>query len=628
MCGIGGTAGGRPDASQLERMAARMHKRGPDGQGVWHDDVVGLAVRRLAIIDLHERSNQPFHLGALHLVFNGEIYNYRELRDELRALGHAFETEGDGEVLLHAWAEWRDSALDRVNGMFAAALWDAASRRLVLAADPFGEKPLYYARLGDRLAWASDIKALFEDPAVPRAAREESVAAYLARGAMPPVGESFFAGVERLPAAHMLEWRDGEIRLRRYWQPRTVDVPALYEDAVDELRALLTDSIRLRLRSDVAVGTSLSGGIDSSTVVMLSAELAGDHTRHAFTARFAGWERDEWPFAAEVATRAGVAEHHAVDPTPEDVVRDLDALVLDHEEPVISLSVYAQWRVNQEAKAVGVTVLLDGQGGDELFAGYLPTTGFVLRELGARAAAAEVLADPRVLARAGVALAIDRLPRPLRRIELRRRATEYAAPGVVSTSLAEHADGAPFAGERPLRRQLLAQSFASSLPHLLRYADRSSMAWSREVRLPYLDRRVAELALSLPPEFVLKGGTTKRILRDVGRGRVPDAVLARRDKVGFEPPQRRWLAEPHLRNLVAEVLLDPRARARGVFDTTAIERDVRDRSWRDPDGIWRALNVELWFRSLVERPPGATVDGYGPDETSSISSASRPATSG
>jgi asparagine synthase (glutamine-hydrolysing) len=611
-------------------MAATMHKRGPDGQGIWHDETVGFACRRLAIIDLHERSDQPLHLGPLHLIFNGEIYNYRELREELRELGHAFVTEGDGEVLLHAWAEWREGALDRVNGMFALAIWDDSERRLVLASDPFGEKPLYYARLGDRLVWASEIKALFEEPGVPRAAQEDAVAVYLARGAMPRIGESFFASIERLPGAHVLEWRNGETRLWRYWEPRRVDIPADYEDAVGELRELLLDSIRLRLRSDVPVGTSLSGGIDSSTVVILSAELAGDHTRHAFTARFPGWERDEWAYAAAAAERAGVVEHHAVEPTADDLVRDLDALVFDHEEPVVSLSVYAQWRVMQEAKAAGVTVLLDGQGGDELFAGYVPSSGFALRELGPRAAAAEIRSDPRILGRAVVALAIDHLPERLRRLERRRRATDYASAELVALS-ARHdpLDGTALLAEpRPLRRQLLVQSFASSLPALLRYADRSSMAWSREVRLPFLDHRVAEFALSLPPHFVLRQGTTKRILRDIGRGLVPDEVLSRRDKVGFEPPQHRWLAQPGLRDLVAGVLLDPLARSRGLYDTASIERDVHAGVWRDKDGIWRALNVELWLRSLVERPGATSGDGHSERETSSISSASRAATAG
>src|SRR5690242_19314833 len=379
MCGIGGTVGRRPDPALLERMAATMVKRGPDGQGIWTDDRAGLAATRLAIIDLHERSNQPLHLGPLHLAFNGEIYNYRELKEELVGLGHAFETEGDAEVLLHAWAEWGEGALERFNGMFAFAIWDAEQRALTLACDPFGEKPLYFSRAGGGLVFASEVKAL----EVQARADESALARYVARGVMPVPPACFFEGIERLPGSHLLRWSEGGTELRRYWRPRPVDVPAAYDDAVAELRELLLDSIRLRLRSDVPVGTSLSGGIDSSSVVMLSAELAGDHRRHAFTARFPGFERDEWRYADVVARAAGVVEHHSVEPKAADLLGDIEQLVSSQEEPFGSASIYAQWRVMQATRESGVTVLLDGQGADELFGGYVSASGWAIRSQGA-----------------------------------------------------------------------------------------------------------------------------------------------------------------------------------------------------------------------------------------------------
>jgi asparagine synthase (glutamine-hydrolysing) len=603
MCGIAGLAGGAPpDRALLERMAATMENRGPDGEGIWADDVAGVAFRRLAIIDLHERSNQPLHLGPLHLVFNGEIYNYRELRDELRSLGHEFETEGDGEVLLHAWAAWGEGALDRFNGMFAFAVWDEGEGTLTLAADPFGEKPLYYAETGGRLVFGSEIKAILHDDTVPAAVEEDALALFLTRGSMPEIHTSFFRGIKRLPAAHVLRWRDGRSTLRRYWTPQRVEVPREYGEAVEQLRELLLDSIRLRLRSDVPVGTSLSGGIDSSTVVALSAQLAGDHRRHAFTARFRDFARDEWAFAAEVADRAGVVEHHSVEPTAEELVPHLTRLVRDHEEPVGSLSIYAQWRVMEAAKEAGVTVLLDGQGGDELFAGYPTAVGYALRSLPIRAAARELAGAPRTAALVAQAFAMDHLPNPARRLYRRRTATVYADRSVVEASAPKIR---PFArldrrNGSPLARELLAETFDTSLPNLLRYADRSSMAHSREVRLPFLDRRVAELALSLPASFLYANGVTKRVLRDAALGLVPDSVLTRRDKVGFEPPQKAWLAEPVLRKLTADVLLDPVADRRGLYDRAAIENDVRRGEWRDSDGIWRALNAELWLRGLID----------------------------
>src|SRR4051794_30750787 len=255
MCGIAGIAAGHPvEPGLLEAMADTMVKRGPDGQGTWHDDAVGLAFRRLAIIDLHERSNQPLHLGSLHLVFNGELYNYKELREELRGLGHVFETEGDAEVLLHSWQEWGDGALERANGMFAFALWNDVKRELFLASDPFAEKPLYYSERDGRLVFASEARALARAEPGALAVNEAALGAYLARGLMPEPPATFFAGVQRLPAAHLLRWRHGRSRIECYWRPRPVEVPASYEEAVDRLRELLLDSIRLRLRSDVPVG--------------------------------------------------------------------------------------------------------------------------------------------------------------------------------------------------------------------------------------------------------------------------------------------------------------------------------------------------------------------------------------
>jgi asparagine synthase (glutamine-hydrolysing) len=606
VCGIGGTAGEPPDSRLLQRMAATMAKRGPDGERTWHDEAVGFAFRRLAVIDLHERSGQPQHLGSLHLVFNGEIYNYRELRHDLRGRGHRFQTEGDAEVLLHAWQEWGDGALDRLNGMFALAVWDDAQRTLTLASDLFGEKPLYYARLGAGLVWASEIKALLEHPDVLGTSDDGALVAFVARGVLPPTDGSFYAGIRRLPAAHLLVWRDGVAEVRRYWRPQRVDVPKRFDEAAAALRELLVDSIRLRLRSDVPVGTSLSGGLDSATVVMLSAGLAGDHTRHAFTATFPGFDRDEWRYAAEVAHAAGVTAHHAVEPTAEEALADLEPFVIDHEEPVEGLSVYAQWRVMRAAREAGVTVLLDGQGGDELFAGYPGSSAYAIRQLPLGDVLREVRADRSHVAGVGRSLAADYLPEWLRRIARRSESSPYAsAEAVLEASRTPPLNGTGWRDEhRPQRRHLLTQSLESSLPVLLRYADRSSMASSREVRLPLLDRRVAELAWSLPADFVYSQGISKRILREAGRGVVPGSIRRRRDKVGFEPPQRPWLDTASFRRLIGELLLDGDALGRSLYETRAIEADLRAGSWRDATGIWRAVNAEIWLRTMVRTPVG------------------------
>ena len=600
MCGIAGTVGSPgPDELVLTRMARAMTHRGPDDEGIWHDGTAGLAFRRLAVIDLDPRSNQPLHLDGLHLAFNGEIYNYRELRDELRSLGHAFATEGDGEVLLHAWRQWGPGTLERLNGMFALAVWDEREQTLSLACDRFGEKPLYYHPGAGRLVFGSDIRALAQAMDDLGTADDQAVEVFVARNLMPPPDGSFFAGVKRLPAAHLLRWQAGRTTVSRYWTPAPVEVPHRYEDAVAELRELLVDSIRLRLRSDVAVGTSLSGGIDSSAIVALSARLGRDHRRHAFTARFPGYERDEWAYAQQVAQVAEVVEHHAAEPGAEQLANDLDKLICDQEEPFGSTSIYAQWRVMRAAREAGVVVLLDGQGADELFGGYPWMVGIANVARGPRAIGRGLFADGSQRLSTTRALVAPMLPGRLAQTYRRRQASPYVRPDVVNRTLDFEPPVPEFSAGSVMRRELLLETFVTSLPTLLRYADRSSMAHSREVRLPFLDRRVAEFALSLPAAFLCRDGVTKRILRDASRGFVPASVLARRDKVAFEPPEASWLASEPWRERLAEVLLDPSTKAGGLYDCAAIETDLRAGVWRDHGAVWRAFCAERWRHAFA-----------------------------
>ena len=468
MCGIAGIVGSpEPDELVLTRMARAMTHRGPDDEGIWRDGAAGLAFRRLAVIDLDPRSNQPLHLDGLHLVFNGEIYNYRELRDELRGLGHAFATEGDGEVLLHAWRQWGAGTLERLNGMFALAVWDERDQSLALACDRFGEKPLYYHPGDERLVFGSDIRALAQAIDDVGIADDTAVEVFAARNLMPPPDGSFFAGVKRLPAAHLLRWQARQLTVTRYWTPARVEVPHRYEDAVAELRELLVDSIRLRLRSDVAVGTSLSGGIDSSAVVALSAQLGRDHRRHAFTARFPGYERDEWGYAQQVATVAEVVEHHASEPESEQLADDLEALIYDQEEPFGSTSIYAQWRVMRAAREAGVVVLLDGQGADELFGGYPWMVGVANAARGPRAAARGLLAGGSERSSTSRALLGPRLPAGVARRYRRRLASPYMSPEAVDRTLGFEPEVPAFSSGSAMRRELLQESFVTSLPTLL-----------------------------------------------------------------------------------------------------------------------------------------------------------------
>lgn len=584
-------------------MADAMVSRGPDGEGIWDDGEAGLAFRRLAIIDLHERSNQPLHLGDLHLVFNGEIYNYLELREELRRLGHRFVTQGDGEVLLHAWAEWGEAALERLNGMFALAVWDGATHRLTLAVDRFAEKPLFIFEGRDRLMFASSVWALrAADPSVgvPDTVATER---FLALGTMPSLPATFFADIRRLPPAHVAVWRPGGgLAMRCWWRPRTVEVPADPATAAEQLRSLLTDAVALRLRSDVPVGTSLSGGLDSSSILALTAVLSPGSGRHAFTATFPGFARDEWRYAAEAADGASVSEHHAVQPAMEELFDHLPQLVADQEEPFGSTSIYAQWRVMRAAREAGVVVLLDGQGADELLGGYPGSAGWVLRAAGIRAVVNGLMRSPRVARSVAVAYATGRAPETLARRYRSRAGSPYANPTVVREAAGHpteaHLDWT--VGDGPLRAELMTEVFCTSLPQLCRYADRSSMASSVEVRLPFLDPHLAEFALSLPPGLLWRDGISKHVLRESARGIVPDSVLARRDKVAYETPESRWLGSADGRAQIAEILLD--RESRGPHSRAEVERDLAAGGWRSTAGIWRAVNVELWLAALSRVP--------------------------
>ena len=482
---------------------------------------------------------------------------------------------------------------------------------LTAACDPFGEKPLFWSAPDHRLVFASDVRALLTVAPQLRAPRADALAPYLARGLMPAIEDSFFAEVHRLPGGHLLRHGDGRTSVQRWWRPEPTDVPRRYEDAVAQLRELLVDSVALRLRSDVPVGTSLSGGVDSSTVVSLMAQISAESTRHAFTARFPGFERDEWGYASLVARHAGVTEHHAVEPKADELLDDLERLVVSQEEPVGSSSIYAQYRVIRAAHEAGVTVLLDGQGADELFGGYGGVAGWAARSGGPVEVA-------RALSRGGterrdvlLALGSERLPR---RVAIRHRlrmCSLYAAPDAAAAAARVDVPDVDWARERgPLTRELARQATYTSLPALLRYADRNSMAHSRELRLPFLDRRVADFAFSLPAAFLYQGGISKRILRDAARDRVPAEILAPRDKIGFETPEAQWLATPRALATAGEVLLDHGALCAPLLNRDTLAADAQAGRWRDPNGVWRALNLELWLRAFAARAggPGAAAE--------------------
>jgi asparagine synthase (glutamine-hydrolysing) len=618
MCGICGVValGRPPEADTAAAMAATLAHRGPDGDGLFAAEGVALGFRRLAIIDLSPAGDQPFASedGTLQLVYNGEVYNHPELRDELEGRGHRFRSRTDTEVVLAAYREWGERCVERFNGMWAFALWDGARRRLFCSRDRFGVKPLYYRLDGDRLTFASEPKAFRADPRTPLAVNPSAAREYLEQGYLDDTEDTFFAGVRRLAPAHSLTFDADGLRLRRHWKLEPGEAPA--GDAAEAVRELFVDSVRLRLRSDVPVGTALSGGIDSSAIAVVVDRLLRDEPEHArpvgerqrtFTAGFDEPAIDERPYArAVVATTR--ADGHWISFDADELAGDLPAIVAAQDEPFGSTSIAAGWYVMRAASRAGVRVMLDGQGGDEALAGYRAHLGFHLADLLADRRLGELRAQLAGFHGAHGARALTTaLARPfapervVRAMRARARGgTALLHPDLRSSGTPPGLDGSPFATR--LRRYQDLLLTRRGLPELLRYEDRNSMAHSVEARTPFLDYRLVELLVSLPAAELFESGRTKAVLRRALGGLLPPAVAARTDKVGFATPESTWF-RGRLGELAMEVFGSPRFAQRGLVDAGAARRRLeRHRRGEVTAGmdLWRALNLELWARAFVD----------------------------
>jgi asparagine synthase (glutamine-hydrolysing) len=632
MCGIGGVVvapGAEVDATWLEAMVGRLHHRGPDDRGMllWRRGApavtrrerptlagasVGFAHTRLSILDLSPAGWQPMSTpdGRLHLVFNGEIYNYVELRAVLERAGHVFRSECDTEVLLAAYREWGSDALTRLVGMFAFAVLDVANNEIFLARDFFGIKPFLYATWSGGLAFASEINALFAVPHVSRRVNASALYDYLHLGLTDHREQTVFADIRHLPPAHYARVSlDAPDRIEpvEYWRPTAQKHDIPFDEAATRIRELFEENIRLHLRSDVPVGTALSGGIDSSAILTVMRDIAGadaDINSFSYLADDPRIDEERWVDLAADASRARV---HKVRVTPEELVADLDHLIVCQGEPFGSTSIYAQHRVFRLAAEAGVPVMLDGQGADELFAGYRSYLAARLASLvrsGHFVAAARLIAGVRrlpdtdvnwrVAVQAATYVVPERLKPSLRRL-LRR---DPMPPWLDSGWFLRHGvDGRQVTAPGSGLGDALRTAFSNtSLPSLLRYEDRNSMAFSIESRVPFLTPALVDYVFSLPEEhFVSEDGLSKAVFRAAMRGITPDAILDRRDKIGFQTPEQRWLNL--LSPWVDQILRGEAARRVPALHVPAVQehwsavlRGQRPFDWR----IWRWLNVVRW----------------------------------
>jgi asparagine synthase (glutamine-hydrolysing) len=618
MCGICGIVrlGAPPETAAVEAMAAALDHRGPDGSGSYAAEGVALGFRRLAIIDLSDAGNQPFATGdgTLQLLHNGEVYNYRELRRELEAKGRRFRSATDTEVILAAYEEWGDACVERFNGMWAIAIWDGRKRRLFCSRDRFGVKPFYYRLDGGRFAFASEPCAFRADPETRLEANGPVVRDYLEQAYLDHTDETFFDGIRRLPPAHSLVFDDRGLQLARYWSLEPHDPPTA--DAAEAVRELFMDSVRLRLRSDVPVGTCLSGGIDSSSIVVTVDRLLRDEHENAlavgerqrtFTVFFEDPGFDERPYA-EAVVDGTHSDAHWVTFGPSDLAGDLPRIVEAQGEPFGSTSIAAGWYVLRAAKQAGLTVMLDGQGGDEVLAGYRAHLGFRLADLLAagqlRALGAE-LAGAR--AQHGAGALLTSLSRPFapealtRAVRARSRGSATLAHPELRGGLAHAAaNGSPFPDRLRRHQQLILTQ--RGLPELLRYEDRNSMAHSLEARVPFLDYRLVELCFSLPGDELIRRGRTKDVLRRALADVLPPKVRERRDKLGFVTPEKRWF-RGELGDLAGDVFASNSFADRGLVDPVAARRRLERHRREEVDAgmeLWRALNVELWARAFLD----------------------------
>jgi asparagine synthase (glutamine-hydrolysing) len=615
ICGIYSSSGiTANDEQTVRQMMNLLEHRGPDGEGWWSSPTgVVLGHRRLAIIDLLGGYQPLFNeTRDIGVIINGEIYNYRELRSELTSLGHSFRTASDTEAVVHAYEQWGDDFVSRLRGMFAFALWDEPRRRMLLGRDRFGVKPLYYATPdNERVLFASEIKSLFAHPKLERALNAPRLAEYLMFRSV--IGdETLFAGIYELKPATLMVLENGRRSERRYWSPEveTINKPA---DVVERGRELLKDSVKSRLVSDVSLGTITSGGLDSSLVSAVAAELT-DHPIDTFCVGFRDAAYDERPYARLVSDRIK-SKHHEIEVTPEEIDRELDRLTWAHDEPLTHPNSVPMHLIFREAKErADITVLLSGEGADEVFGGYewyrvaLQRDRLLKRIPGAARLAAAAPAVGK-LATLKKVLHQDYLA----------QANAFTYTPLVTRLVA---NGSALSKDR---RELLHVQNGAAANHLFTYdqqtyllpllqrQDRMSMAAGLEAREPFLDHHLAEWANSLSAEVKLADGVRKSLLKKMALKWLPEEIVNRR-KVGFEMPLGEWLRTGGPLAHRVQSLRETDSFAARVTNRKTIEQLISEHNAKTAnhgDILWTLIALDVWARVFLdsrvrsERLPGA-----------------------
>jgi asparagine synthase (glutamine-hydrolysing) len=618
MCGIAGIIYSKDHGNKnqdmrqsLLRMSSCLTHRGPDNEGIWINETLhaGFAHRRLSIIDLSERANQPLnYLDRYTIIHNGEIYNFKELRAELEKLGYSFRSDSDTEVITAAFDYWEDECVEHFDGMFAFAIWDEEDQCLFAARDRFGEKPFYYYYDNEKLVFASEIKAFWE-AGVGKIPNLKMLFNFITIGYTDNPSnpsETFFEHILKLPAATTLRYYAtlNDLSLEKYWDLADTEINNTIGDteAIGKFNDLFATSVARRLRSDVPVGTSLSGGLDSSSVLATIRSADPSISLTAFTAHFPGYDKNELAYAQQVAAHFNTT-HYYVEITADKFINDWSKFLAFQEEPFGSSSIYAQYKVYELAKEKNIKVLLDGQGADETLAGYHKYYKWYWQELfikrklissrelkyakangipesfGTRNIIAALFPDI-----ASVVLERQYLLKALRQDGLNPEFVKYQSKEAYYTTPDVYT----------LNGALYFNTCIHGLEELLRYADRNAMAHGRELRLPFLNHELVEFVFSLPSHFKIREGWTKWILRQAMKEKLPAAITWRKDKTGFEPPQQSWMEDGRIRDLVHEskkLLVKE-----NILDKQTLSQPVKAKAAHEADNYdWRYLTASIIF---------------------------------
>lgn len=618
MCGIAGIHNlddSAVSSDLLKKMTDIQRHRGPDDEGHYINHNIGLGHRRLSIIDLSPAGHQPMcnEDSTIWITYNGEVYNYLELTLELKAKGYVFKSSTDTEVIIHAYEEYGEDCLQKFNGMFAFAIWDENKKTLFCARDRFGIKPFYYFFDGKRFHFASEIKAIIEDRTIERKPNDKIIYDYLADGLLDHSEDTFFEGIRRLMPAHYLVIENSEVKIQRYWD---IDPTKVQEEGDDEKCArkfytLFRDSVKLQLRSDVPVGTCLSGGLDSSSIVCVANDLLKEMTNEpqqkTFSSCFENKKYDEREFIESVLEKTG-AEANYTFPKGEELFDMIQDVIWYQEEPFRSTSIFAQWHVMKLAKERGVKVLLDGQGADEILAGYHYYFYSFFADLVKTFRLKKLFKEIKLYSNYHSYSLLSTLkmvifylaPNFLRQriISLRRKPAWLKCEFVRTDDKKE----LYILKYKSHLHKHLYQVLTMNLPSLLHYEDRNSMAFSIESRVPFLDHRLVEFMFSLSINQKINNGITKIILRNAMQGILPEKVRNRMDKMGFVTPEDIWFRKDS-KEKIFEIINSESFKGRRYFNVPEIKKEFEEHCLGEKNisfAIWRWINLELWLRSFID----------------------------